>query len=289
MVLAMGAMRLCLSGVLVGLLTLVGCDGDEAAKKAQALIQKENLPRVQAILKEDLARHEKGLTYAADRVAAGFVKADPERIEEEMRQVLKLVRSPKKGVQELVISPMSFMAAVDKQGVVIARDAEPDKMKGMDLAKLFPEVKQALGGKLSWGIGEFENEVKGGDSSVTIIMAAPSHYEGEIVGGLVLGIPLWRLSQRLSRQLQAEANKPGLVLWVYIYRGDRIFSHGTPPDLNERVPDAAARKAGLAKSPDGFTGTVDQYGYVYAYAVKPIPELGDDAGVIVFRMDPEPE
>ena len=209
----MGVTRVVFGFLLLCLLPcLWACDGDKAAEAVKSHIVKEHVPRVQAIIDDDLTRHKRGLAYAADRIAAGFVKAAPERIEEEMRQVLKLVRSPRKGVQELVISPMSFMAAVDKQGVVIARNTAPDQMKGMDLRKLFPEVRKALAGGLSYGIGEFENTIKGGESSVTLIMAAPAHYKGEIVGAVVIGIPLWRLSQRLSRQLQAESKVPRTVL-----------------------------------------------------------------------------
>ena len=84
-------------------------------------------------------------------------------------------------------------------------------------------------------------------------MAAPAHYDGEVVGALVLGIPLWRLQQRLSKQLQMEeagkSKKPGTVLWVYLYRGDELHHHGTPRDLDQIVPDAKARKAGLAHEP----------------------------------------
>jgi hypothetical protein len=53
------------------------------------------------------------------------------------------------------------------------------------------------------------------------------------------------------------------------------------------VPDAKTRKAALAKSPKGFTGEVAQYGYWYGYGVRPLPQLGDDVGMIVFRMDPQ--
>ena len=270
----------------LALILVAGCNEGEAARIAQDHIVREHIPRMVAVIDEDMARHKKGLTYAADRVAAGFVKAAPERIEQEMRQVLRLIRSPKKGVSELVISPMSFMAAVDKNGVVIARDADPDKMKGMNLAEMFPQVRKALADELSWGIGEFENEIKGGDPSVTMIMAAPAHYKGEVVGAIALGIPMWRLAQRLSKQLQAESSRKGIVLWVYVYRDSTLFHHGTPPDLDLLVPDQKARRAGLSKSPKGFTGAVSQYGFEYGFAVHPIPLLGKDAGIIIFRMDP---
>ena len=269
-------------------LGLTGCS-EKGAPEARKKIRTEHTARVASILREDIDRHAVGLRHAADRIAAGFVKVQGEQQEREVRQVLKLLRSPKKGVPELVISPLSFIAAVNKDGIVVSRDAEPDQMKGMNLGKLFPSVQRALAGTETLEINQFESLNKGGKPSVTILMAAPSHYQGQVVGALVLGIPLWRLQQRLSKQLQMEeaGKKPGTVIWVYIYRGDELFHHGTPRDLDQLVPDGKVREAGLAKSPGGFTGEVQQYGYWYGYGVKPLSLLAPDGGAIVFRMDPQ--
>ena len=182
---------------------LLGC-ADKGAPEARKKIRTAHAARVASILREDIDRHATGLQRAADRIAAGFVKVQGEQQEREVRQVLKLLRSPKKGIQELVISPLSFIAAVNKDGVVVARDAEPDAMKGMNLGKLFPSVQKALAGSATIEINQFESLNKGGKPSVTILMAAPAHYDGQVVGALVLGIPLWRLQQRLSKQLQME-------------------------------------------------------------------------------------
>jgi hypothetical protein len=274
---------------LLGCVLLAAACGPSGAPEARKKVRLEHSPRVAAVIREDMARHRTGLQRAADRIAAGFVKVEGEQQEREIRQVLKLIRSPKKGVQELVISPLSFIAAVGKDGRVIARDVEPDQMKGMNLVELFPSVKTALGGALAHEVGEFASLNKGGKPSVTIVMASPARYRGEVVGALVLGIPLWRMQQRLSKQLQMEeaGKKPGVVLWVYLYRGDELHHHGTPRDLDLLVPDGKARKAGLARSAGGFTGEVAQYGYWYGYGVTPLPSLGADTGAVIFRMDPQ--
>jgi hypothetical protein len=274
---------------LFGCVLLAAACGPSGAPAARKTVRMEHAPRVAAVIREDMARHRTGLQRAADRIAAGFVKVEGEQQEREIRQVLKLLRSPKKGVQELVISPLSFIAAVGKDGKVIARDVEPDQMKGMDLGKLFPSVKSALGGEQAQEVGEFASLNKGGKPSVTIILASPARYRGEVVGALVLGIPLWRMQQRLSKQLQMEeaGKKPGVVLWVYLYRGDELHHHGTPRDLDLLVPDGKTRKAGLARSAGGFTGDAQQYGYWYGYGVMPLPSLGPDVGTVIFRMDPQ--
>jgi hypothetical protein len=266
---------------------LFGACGQDGAPNARALIRQEHAPRIEKFVLDLMARHSAGLTHAADRIGAGFVKAEPAQLEQEMRQVLKLIRSPKRGVPELVISPMSFIAVVGKDGKAIARDIDPDKdkMKGMDLAKLFPVVGDALKGKAGSSMGEFESEDPD-KPSVTILMAAPAHYKGEVVGALVLGIPLWRLQQVITKQLQMEiGGKQSVVLWVYVYRGAELHHHGTPPDLEKLLPDDATRKAGYAKSPGGFTGEVQQFGYWYGYGVRPLRLFGPDIGVIIVRME----
>lgn len=272
------------------LLLLTACGDEDHTAQSRKKILEDHGPRVAEIVIDDLKRHQQGLRIAADRMKAGWVKVEGEEQEHGMRKALQLMRSPKKGVRELVISPMSFMAAVDKNGIAIARDTEPDHMKGMDLAKLFPTVKAALAGNEGYEVGEFPSMKEGGDPSVTIMMATPVHWKDEVVGALVLGIPLWRLQQRLSKQLQMEGagkESKGVVLWVYVYRGDELHKHGTPRDLDQLVPDAAARKAGLAGSPGGFTGQLVQFGFWYAYGVRPIRVLGDGMGVVIFRMDPQ--
>jgi hypothetical protein len=243
---------------------------------------------VQALVLDTLERHAAGLAHGADRIGAGFVKVSGVQQETDMRQVMKLLRSPKKGIPELVISPMSFLGVVGSDGKCIARDLEPDKMKGMDLGKLFPSVRAALGGTAGFEVGEFASTEPGGKPSVSIVMAAPAHYQGQVVGALVLGIPLWRLQQQLTKQLQMElAGKERIVVWVYVYQNDELHRHGTPPDLDKLVPDGNARRAGLAKSPGGFTGEVQQYGFWYGYGVRPLRVLGPDTGVVIFRMEAE--
>jgi hypothetical protein len=285
------------SMLLLPMLLLGACD-DRRASEARKKIRAEHAPRVAQIVREDLARHREGLRRAADRMAAGFVKVEGEQQEREIRQVLQLIRSPKKGVRELVISPLSFIAAVDKNGVVIARDTDPDPMKGMNLAEMFPSVRTALAGEEATEVNEFESQEKEDGEQptaaekmrlVTVLMAAPSHYKGEVVGALVLGIPLWRLQQRLSKQLQMEeaGKKAGVVIWAYVYRGDQLHHHGTPQSLEEILPDPATRKAGLDRSPGGFTGEVAQYSFWYGYGVRPLPVLGEDIGAIILRMDPQ--
>lgn len=274
--------------VMGALASASGC-GEPGGQVSRKLIRDKHAPRAAKIVLDDVASHQKGLVAGAKRIAAGFVRVQGEQQEVEMRQALEILRSPKRGVRELIISPMSFIAAVGLDGKVICRngEAKDDKLRGMDFGSRFVPVQQALAGEVSYGLVQFESLEKDGKPSVSLVVAAPVHYQGKVVGALVAGIQLWRLSQRLSRQLQIElAGKDGVVIWVYVYQGERLHHHGTPPDLDALVPDAATRAAGLAKSPGGFTGAVQQYAYWYGYGVRPLRVLGDDVGIVVFQMDP---
>lgn len=272
---------------MAALVLLFACEGERAAP-ARSKIRLEHGPRVAQIVLDDLQRHGAGLREAAARLAPGFVKVQGAQQEQELRQAFKLIRAPKKGVRELVISPLSFIAAVGSDGVVIARDTDPDRMRGMRLAESFEVVGAALQGHEGYQIGQFESLEPGGSPSVTLVMAAPARYGGRVVGALVLGIPLWRWQQRLSKQLQSEtvASESGTVIWVYLYRGSQLYSHGTPRDLDNAVPSAQVRVERLRTSPGGFTGELRQFGYWYGYGVRPLRVLGPDVGAVIFRMDP---
>jgi len=245
---------------------------------------------VKEVIAEDMARHVEGVEDAARRLAPGFVVEDPTERERQMRVALKYVQEPPRGVPEFIASPMSFLAAVGKDGLVMARDVddEDDHMQGQDYAARYALVRRALAeGVPGYELGEFPSEEEGGKSSWSMLFVHPSVRDGEVVGAVVAGIPLWRMAQRLSRQLQAErVSEDGIILWVYMYKGDELHHFGTPPDLDTVVPDAATRQRGFERSPGGFTGEVQQFGRWYAWGALPTRRVGDDVGVIIFRADP---
>jgi len=267
---------------------LAGMAACESAEHAQHVIHDDHVPRIQAIVREDLERAQTGLAAASTRLGRGFVVEDPAQRSREMRRALTLLTEPPRGIPELMISPMSFIAVVGADGIVICRDRDPDPMAGQKPAGWFPHVRRRIpeavprAGVVGWP-GWFPTE----PPAVLMLHAVPTFYQGRVAGAIIAGTPLWRTAQRITRQLQAEtASEGGTVIWVYLYRGDALHHRGTPADLDTIVPDAAARAAGLARSPGGFTGQEAQFGRWYAYGVVPLPELGDDVGFIVWRSDP---
>lgn len=276
---------------LLVLLVLAGCDSEKGSRERRLIVEKDQA-LVLRIFRDDLRRGVVGVERAAGLMSRGFLVEDAAQRERELRQVMRNVQKPPRAIEELMISPITFLAAVGTDGKVIARDAEPDLMRGFDMAEASPAVRQALEeGKSGWALTELKSTVEGDDrTSLTILFAAPARHEGRVVGAMISGLPLWSLSEQLSKQLRyenADAVRNGAIVWALVYRGDELHQHvGFPPDLLELVPGPEARAEGLSKSPGGYTGEVYQYGRWYGFGVLPLPRLGDDVGIIMFRSGP---
>jgi hypothetical protein len=282
--------------IVLGTIALGGVGGalyfvfaEEGAHHACEQVVQVHAPRVREIVDEDLARGLVGVQSAADLVARGFLVPDRAQRMTEMRWAIQhRIREPPRGIPELMISPISFVAAIEPDGHVLVRDIEPDPMAGFDAGGTFPHVHAALTeGVASYALVEFPGLLPTDTPSQTVIYVAPSRHDGQIVGAIMAGTPLWRTAQRVTRQMQAEGlSTEGAILWVYLYRGETLHHHGTPADLDTIVPDFATRSAGLAESPGGFCHEVQQFGRWYCYGVIRLPQLGDDVGAVIYRSDP---
>jgi len=268
--------------LLLFVVALAGCEGRAALERAQKQIRDVDYPRVEALVQQDLENHQAGVLKAAEKLAPGFAVADPAARESQVRAALRILQQPKKGIDEFVSSPMSFLAAVGLDGIVIARDREPDRMAGQDFKTRFDVVRQALGGTAVTALGEFYAADPNAPSSWSILFAAPSLRDGKVVGAVLAGIPLSRMAQRLSRQFRVE-QKEGASVWVYLYKGERIFHWDTPPQVDVLIRDPVARAKGLAASPAGYTEKVRLQGDLQVYGVFPLALLGPDVGTIIFR------
>jgi hypothetical protein len=282
------ALRTIAAAAIFTSVSLAAC-GPEGAPHARLVIHDQHAPEVRHILAEDIERHLRGVSLAAARLVPGFAVADPAQRESQLRTAVRLLTKPPRGISELITSARSFTAAVGADGVVIATDAtdDRDRMQGAELGKVFPVLQAAHQGKTSYGVHQFPALEQGGEGSWSLLFAAPAQKDGTPVGSVLTGIPLWRLAQRFTRQMQLDhAAEKGAIFWVYVYQGAKLHHFATPPDLDGMIPDGAQRTAGLAKSPGGYTGEFLQFGRWYAYGVVPLPRLGADMGVVIVRSDP---
>lgn len=268
-------------------LLFVGCT---EAEHAQQVIHDDHVPRIQAIVREDIERTALGTRIAAETISRGFVVEDPVQRANEMRFALRRLTQLPRGIPELTISPITFVAVVGMDGIVICRDSENerDPMMGQNVGQLFPHVHRALTeGVETHQLVEWPGLHEGDPTVMIDVQATPIRHEGTQLGVIIAGTPLWRTAQRITRQLQTEvADEGGSIVWVYLYRGDAFYSRATPENLDAANPDADARAAGFATSPGGFTGQMLQHGRWFAYGVVPLPSLAEDVGFVVWRSDP---
>jgi hypothetical protein len=270
------------------LVALAAC-AESGAAHARKVLREVHAVEVRKIVQADIANHLKGIREAGARIAPGFATPDPKAREAQMRTALRLLTKPPRGIPQLIMSARTFTAAVEPSGVVLATDAKEDRdrMTGVNLGAQFTVVREAVTGKAGYAVDQFPPLEEGSEGSVSLLFAAPAQKGGAVVGAALAGIPLWRLSQRLTKQLQLDhVSEKGAILWVYLARGDKLHHFGTPPDLDTMIPNAQQRADGLKKSPGGFTGEFYQFGRYYAYGVVPLPTLGGDVSAIVVRSDP---
>jgi hypothetical protein len=270
------------------LVLLFAC-AEEGAANARKVLREVHAVEVRKIVRTDLANHLVGVKEAGGRIAPGFATPDPKARASQMRTALRLLTKPPRGIPQLIMSARTFTAAVEPSGVVLATDAKEDrdKMTGVNLGNQFAVVRDALADKAGYAIDQFPPLEEGAEGSVSLLFAAPAKRAGATVGAALAGIPLWRLAQRLTKQLQLDhVSEKGAILWVYLLRGDKLHHFGTPPDLDTMLPNAQQRADGFKRSPGGFTGEFFQFGRYYAYGLVPLPALAPDIAALIVRSDP---
>lgn len=278
-----------LSALLLLASLAVACGPDEAVQTARRAIRTEDVPKIARLVREDRKKLFRGVQKAEAALRPLLEGYEASRAPA-LRRTLTGLRSPPRGIAELVSSPLTFLAATDATGKVILRDgeAEADHMTGMDLASA-PVIRDALAGRGGIDLVEMASSEPGQPTSPVLVVAWPVRgTAGNVVGTAITGMPLWRVSQRLSRQLRFDQSSEiarGRVLWVYVHRDGRLHHHGTSPEIDAVMPHGEALTSALARSPAGYTAEVFVHGRAYAYGVVPMPSLGEGTTVVVARAE----
>jgi hypothetical protein len=275
----------------LALFTITACDSEAGMNERKALRERD-APRARRIVREDITKTQIGVRRAAELFRRGFLVEDTELRERQMRSVLRRIQEPPRGIPELTISATSFVACVGTDGKVIARDSDPDPMRGFDLGEAAPVVRRALAsGEAAWELSELPSLIENDPPSVTILFVHPSVHEGRVVGAVVAGLPLYRMAQQISSQIQLEdapQMQAGAQAFTLFYYGDENHYHADfPENILGAVPDGEQRASGLSgRERGGYTGEFEQFGRWYGFAVIPLPYIGDDVGMVMFRSDP---
>lgn len=287
-------MRLSLSALLA-LHTLAACSPEGAPAERRAL-HGEDVPAYLRMVREDREKVLRGVQEAARRVEPAY-RGDVDQAERARRltDMLDRVDAPRRGVAELVFSPVLFIGGTDQDGALLAEVGVRDGAKvglGSDY-RAFEVVQQALAGTPGHAVVDLAEIVEEDEGPTdTWLFAAPIFgADQEVMGALVAGIPLWRQAQRLTAQMrleQADAVVAGRVVWAYLARGDQAYASREPTasnDVTDVVPDAATRTAGLRRSPGGYVTDLSLFRRWYGLAVIPLPTLAEDVHLVAFRAN----
>lgn len=278
-------MRACIAILLAA--TFFACE--EPPSQARQLVREVHAEEVVATVYDDIDFLMTGTCAAASKLAPGLDVNAPEK---ELRAALRILRSaPPRGLPELAGAAISFLAVLDANGVVLARDMkdeERDLMQGQNYAARYDVVGNAIKNVTNkHGLVEFPALETEADSSWSYLFACPIVREGKLIGAALAGIPLERWANRLSRKgVFDHSDQRDLHYAVFFYHADREFHPKESAALIVGLPDGNARRAALAKSPGGYTGEFKLASTRYGYGVLPIPSLAPNTGVMIARNEP---
>lgn len=221
------------------LMVLTGCSADTGPLLRD--LRRRDLPSVREGVRQMMTRLHAGLSESAARFGGPTGDLEGAELESAARRKLIELRDARRGVQAVWSSGATFVALLDENGVVIARDAEPDTMRGLNLQTRFAEIGHC-DAQPEW-VGRIVDS-----SQPTLLTCA--------VAGrfrLLAGIALPRLALSVQRQLRlqtADATRAGRVYWVYAQTPDEPgavwLSEDNPPEFESEVlTQAIYRQPGL--------------------------------------------
>ncbi len=274
--------------VLLASLALVGCESETKSERAvSALHEGGDVERIRALVKENFEKHVEAVQKVANRLTPLFQSETPPS-EEQLRSALAATTKPPEVIQALVFSPVDLMVVLDTDGAVLARDRDTDGnrfFEGRNLFEESPELRAAFErGKPTHVVGKLGR----GDKAVPYIyFVAPIQRDGEAVAAAVIGYGLWKEGNRITLQMRREAEQGKervLVIWAFAYLGDEFYKlPNSPLEVEDVIPDAATRRADLAKNPNGYVTNARILKRDVAIAVIPFPEIAEDFGIIYLR------
>ena len=293
---AADANRLCTALYCTIFVVLALSCGEDEPSVHEKKLRNVHAPQVHSMVRKDLKEHAQGINDAASRLVPLFTPPDdfnnkeggdytPK--EEALRKEMRRIKHIKFGVPALSSSPATLFAIVDRKGVILARHAKNDTLRGSNYGKRFKVIPKSLKEKKSKKELVLFKAQKGGKDSYSMLWVAPIVVQGKSRAALILAMPLWRFAQKISTQLRMNyASEPNLILWAYTYKGKKLFEKGIPPEVKDITPSSKVWHKALKMNPSGATGTLRGFGLEYAWGAFPIKELAEDAGVLLLRAKP---
>jgi hypothetical protein len=270
-------------------LTLTACEDNQKASEQAAV---EELGKVMALVKEDVAQVKRGLPNGAEKLSK-LLDADTLANPTAVQKAIGRARADEK---DLMVAKSTWFSYADNTGTVVRSEADPDMLAGKNVVAAFPALKKAL--EPSSGVVEAFGEMKelkmakhGPDTAW--LAAVPVKDEkggakGAFVSGWSFRAFVYHLEQSAKMAVADNAQKQGQkqppLVYVYLVKGKTAY--GAPG-----MPDDVRAKTLEDLDVVGKTAAGNYRGYVeitkrgFGVAAARVPEMGDDAALAILASE----
>jgi hypothetical protein len=264
-----------------------GC-GDAA--KASEKVAAARLPAVVALVKEDVTQVRRGLPEGAAKLGK-LLGADAGA---DLSGLQRSIASARAGVNDLQFAKSTFFTFVDKTGVAVRSEADPDLLATKSIFTPLPKLAKALepGSGVVEDFGDLkEIHIRAGNDFTWAAAHPVKDDKGEVRGAFVTGWTLrglaYHIEEMTKREVVEAARKEGKksvpVLYVFVLRGKKAYGAGQTPDVNTQAVEGLDL---MSKTQGGnFTTTLEITGRTFGVAAARTPDYADDMGVAVIASE----
>lgn len=211
---------------------------------------------------------------------------------DDLGEVRKQLDRARNQVQDLRIAKSTFFALVDRDGLVLRSDREPDLMAGKNLFDSFPDVRQVLNGQSVVSRGSMP-EAAGlkGRPDGQYILGVPVYKENDVAGVYISGWSWSAYAYRLQNALisavrvdKKDERAKDPLIYVYVVVDDSVFGAPNAPEVNAT---AIHKQSALTriKGTEVFSSPLEITGRDFGLAVQLAPSLGANVAVAVLRSE----
>jgi hypothetical protein len=198
-------------------------------------------------------------------------------------------------VSDLSSAKSTFFSYADATGTVLRSEADPDMLQGKSVLAAFPPLKKALdpAGGVAEAYGEMKDlrMAKTGPDFEWVAAVAVKDDKGQAKGMFVTGWSFRALVYHLETSAKMEvaeaSEKAGQklppLIYIYVVKGKTAYGSPGTPDVNAKAVEGLDVVGKAAGGP--YRGYVEITGRGFGVAGARVPEMGDDAALVVLASE----
>jgi hypothetical protein len=272
-------------------LIALGAASCQDNRKASEQGAADEVGKLAALVKEDVAQVRKGLPLGATKLGA-VLEADPGA---DLAGLQRAIVGARNQVPDLSVAKSTFFSFADPSGLVLRSEADPDMLANKSVVAAFPVLEKALDPasppvEVFGEMAEMRGVRVGPD--FTWVVAAPVKDPGGKLKGLfVTGWSFRRYAYFLEEaakrdqrdRAEKEEKKSVPILYAFAVKGRKAYGAPLCPDVDAQAIEGLDVVAKTASGP--YRGTVDVTGRTFGVAAERTPDLADDAAVAVMMSE----